>query len=202
MRNVNWNQVQESSGAFEAPPAGGYVLAICAIKDVVPREQGKAEYLQCFYDIADAYAPENKKFVGFFGRRKEEKGWELPHFKCYLSDAALGLFKHFLKVIEKSNLRSGFVADRFDNQEQKLVGFVIGAILTNREYWNKNANKIALALDADWKNFHPVEKIMAGDFEVPPCKLYDGPEKEGSTAAPANGNVAPHVPFNEDEIPF
>lgn len=199
MRNVNWNQVQESNGAFEAPPAGGYVLAICGIKDVVPKEAGKTEYLQCFYDIADAYEPENKKFVGFFGRRKEEKGWELPSFKCYLSDAALGLFKRFLIVIEKSNLRSGFIADRFDNQEQKLVGFVLGAVLTNREYWNRNTNRLAIALDADWKNIYPVSQIMEGDFKVPPIKKYEG-EIPANNAAPTS--YTPFSSVNDAEIPF
>lgn len=33
MKNLNWGNVEAASEGYAAPPAGGYVLAICAVED-------------------------------------------------------------------------------------------------------------------------------------------------------------------------
>lgn len=192
MQKVDWSNVEAASEGYAAPPAGGYILAICAVEDV-PAKQ----YLKIYCDIAGVAEKANEQFIGYYGQRKERSGGKIPLFNFIRSykQSALGFFKAFLVALEKSG-NAGFVADCFNGNEQQFNGMVIGAVLGQEEYVYNDKLRVRLKV----ANFCSVERIQKGDFKIPELKKYEGQIPD--SAAPANGNVAPHVPFNEDEIPF
>lgn len=191
MQKVDWSNVEAASEGYAAPPAGGYILAICAVEDV-PAKQ----YLKIYCDIAGVAEKANEQFIGYYGQRKERSGGKIPLFNFIRSykQSALGFFKAFLVALEKSG-NAGFVADRFDGNEQQFNGMVIGAVLGQEEYVYNGKLRVRLVVN----NFCSVERIQKGDFKIPELKKYEGQVPE---AAPAQ-DVASYQPAPFDnEIPF
>lgn len=104
MKKLNWGNVEAASEGYAAPPAGGYVLAICAVEDHADKQ-----YLKIYCDIAGVADKANEQFVGYYGQRKERSGDKIPLFSFIRSykDSALGFFKAFLVALEKSG-NAGF----------------------------------------------------------------------------------------------
>lgn len=42
MKKLNWGNVEAASEGYAAPPAGGYVLAICSVKTMQTRSTRKS----------------------------------------------------------------------------------------------------------------------------------------------------------------
>lgn len=195
MKKFNWSNVEAASEGYAAPPAGGYVLAICAVED----HAGK-QYLKIYCDIAGVADKANEQFVGYYGQRRERSGNKIPLFSFIRSykDSALGFFKAFLVALEKSG-NSGFVADRFDGDEQQFCGMVVGAVLGQEEYvWN---DKLRARLRV--AQLCSVERIKKGDFEIPELKKVD-PAAVPVAAAPTSSmdSYGAAVPFRDEDIPF
>ncbi len=188
MEKINWANVEAASEGFAAPPAGGYVLAICKVEDVPDKQ-----YLKIYYDIAGAAEPENEEFTGYYAQRLERfPQGKLPFFIRSHKPTARGFFKAFLKALEASNSGSGFVADLFDNNEQQFVGMVVGAVLGEEEYPYNGKLRVRLKVHSVMS----VDRISTGNFKVPPIKKYEG--ELPAALAPAASTT---VPFS-DELPF
>ncbi len=186
MEKINWANVEAASEGFAAPPAGGYVLAICKVEDVPDKQ-----YLKIYYDIAGATEPENEEFTGYYAQRLERfPQGKLPFFIRSYKQSAQGFFKAFLKALEASN--SGFVADTFNGNEQQFVGMVVGAVLAEEEYLYNDKLRVRLKVHSVMS----VDRISTGDFKVPPIKKYEG--ELPAALAPAASTT---VPFS-DELPF
>lgn len=196
MEKINWGKVEAASEGYAAPPAGGYVLAICAVEDHADKQ-----YLKIYCDIAGVADKANEQFVGYYGQRKERSGDKIPLFSFIRSykDSALGFFKSFLVALEKSG-NAGFVADRFNGNEQQFCGMVVGAVLGQEEYvWNGKLN-VRLKVHTVCS----VERIQKGDFKVPPIKKYEG-EIPSNNAAPASSmnSFGTNIPLlSDEEVPF
>lgn len=198
MKNFNWSNVEAASDNFAAPPAGGYVLAICAVEDHADKQ-----YLKIYCDIAGVADKANEQFVGYYGKRKERSGDKIPLFSFIRSykDSALAFFKAFLVALEKSG-NAGFVADRFSGDEQQFCGMVVGAVLGLEEYiWN---DKLCVRLRV--AQFCSTERILKGDFELPDTKEFKGYTSTAQpvAAAPASSmdSYGAAVPFRDEDIPF
>lgn len=194
MKKLNWRNVEAASEGYAAPPAGGYVLAICAVEDHADKQ-----YLKIYCDIAGVADKANEQFVGYYGQRKERSGDKIPLFSFIRSykDSALGFFKAFLVALEKSG-NAGFVADRFDGNEQGLCGMVVGAVLGQEEYvWQ---DKLRMRLRV--AQFCSVERIQKGDFEIPELKKVD-PAAVPVAAPTSSMSYGTNVPLLDDaDIPF
>lgn len=196
MQKINWSNVEAASDNYAAPPAGGYILAICAVEDV----PGK-QYIKVYCDITGVADPANEQFVGYYGQRKERSGGKIPLFNFIRSykQSALGFFKAFLVALEKSD-NSGFVADRFNGDEQQFCGMVIGAVLGQEEYVYNGKLRVRLVVN----NFCYVKRIEDGDFKIPELKKLDPaavPMDMNAAPASSGGLNAPHY-GQTDEIPF
>ncbi len=179
----NYDEIKASSGEFERPGNGGYILEIVAVTDVpYDAAKGKGDYLKIDYDIAVGdfkgyYTKQNERFVG--GK------WFANVIKSY-KEKALGMFKHFTNCVEESN--PGF---KWNWQEDKLIGCRFGATLQEEEYLN-NEGEVRTKLVV--KDIKTVKQIMDGDFKVPATKKLE------RTVAP----VSDFAVLNDDDstLPF
>lgn len=193
MKKINWGGVEAASDTFAQPPAGGYILAICAVEDVVNKE-----YLKIYYDIAGVADKADEQFIGYYGQRKERSNGKIPlaSFIRSYKESAQGFFKAFLVALEKSG-NANFVADRFNGNEQQFCGMVIGAVLGAEEY--EYGGKVRTRLKVE--QFCSVERIEKGDFKIPELKKLD-PAAISTPAAPSGSGYVPFSNVSDDEIPF
>lgn len=187
----NYDEIKASSGEFERPGNGGYILEIVNVTDVpFNKDTGKGDYLRIDYDIAHG------DFKGYYTKQNERFGggkWFANVIKSY-KEKALGMFKHFTNCIEESN--PGF---KWNWQEDKLIGCRFGATLQEEEYLNNDGEVRTKMVIKDIKT---VKQIMDGDFKVPTTKKL-----ERSNAMPA-GYATPNYPdfaaINDEDaqLPF
>ena len=153
----NFENVQATTGEFAKLSTGGYICKITLADDIPMGANGKGDYLKIEYDIAvgefkDYYKEQYEKFGNFWGG---------TFFRSY-KEKALGMFKHFIECVEKSN--SGFV---WTWDEKTLMGKVVGLVLAEEEYENNNGEIKTRLYVAQVKT---VEEIKNGDFKVPELK--------------------------------
>lgn len=192
MKKINWGSVEAASDNYAAPPAGGYILAICAVEDVPQKE-----YNKIYFDIVGVADKANEQFIGYYGRRHERNSnAPLGSFIRSYKESAQGFYKAFLVALEKSGNR-GFVADRYNNDEQQFVGMVIGAVMGEEEYEWQGKLRIRLKV----KTLCSVERIQKGDFTIPEIEKLD-PAARTTSAAPSNSGYVPFSNVSDDEIPF
>ena len=181
----NFENVQASTGDFNKLCAGGYICRITLADDIPMGADGKGDYLKIEYDIAvgefkDYYKEQYEKFGNFWGG---------TFFRSY-KEKALGMFKHFIECVEKSN--SGFV---WTWDEKTLMGKVVGLVLAEEEYENSNGEIKTRLYVAQVKT---VEEIKNGDFKVPELKKV-----KRSTPAPSVSTPAFTVLGDDSEgLPF
>ncbi len=194
MKKLNWGNVEAASEGYAAPPAGGYVLAICSVEDHADKE-----YLKIYCDIAGVADKANEQFVGYYGQRKE-RSFKIPLFSFIRSykDSALVFFKSFLVALEKSG-NAGFVADRFNGNEQQFCGMVVGAVLGQEEYVYNGKLRIRLKVE----HLCSVERIQKGDFKIPELKKVDPAAVPVAAPTSSMDSFGTNVPLlNDEEIPF
>ena len=194
MEKINWGKVEAVSEGYAAPPAGGYVLAICKVEDYPDKQ-----YLKIYYDIAGIADPKNEEFVGYYGQRTERSGDKipLPSFIRSYKPTAQGFFKGYLKALEASNAR--FEADAFNGDEQQFCGMVVGAVLGQEEYvWNGKLN-VRLKVHTVCS----VERIQKGDFKIPELKKVDPAAMPAAAPTSSMDSFGTNVPLlSDEEIPF
>ena len=175
----NYETVQESTGEFLKPKAGGYICKITNAIDVPMGADGKGDYLLLEYDIAsgdlrDYYKQANEKFGG---------RWWATFMRSY-KQTALGMFKHFTNCVENSNI--GY---KWDWNENGLVGKFIGLVLGEEEYI-KNDGSVGTRLYV--KYIKTIEEIQNGDFKIPELKKVEKP----------SASFDDFTPITDDELPF
>ena len=154
----NFENVQATTGDFAKLSTGGYICKITLVDDVpFDASTNKGDYLKIEYDIAvgefkDYYKEQYEKFGNFWGG---------TFFRSY-KEKALGMFKHFIDCVEKSN--AGFV---WTWDEKTLMGKFVGLVLGEEEYENSNGEVNTRLYVSQVKT---VEQIKNGDFKVPELK--------------------------------
>lgn len=171
MRDLNLSEVQEKQDFVKVTP-GGYVCRIMSIDDVEDRE-----YLKIEYDISEGI------HKGHYQDLYNSKGFWGGSFIRSYKEKALPFFKAFITAVENSN--NGY---KFDNDESKLFGKVVGLVIGEEEY-RKNDGSIGTRLYVD--KTRSVEQVRKG-VEVPEVKRL----KQDDAAAAFGGTVV------SEEIPF
>lgn len=186
MKDINWKDVEESK-AYARLTAGGYICKIVDVTDVPlnPVTQ-KGDYLIVLLDIADG------KFKDYGTETEKRTGKEFGYIRVFRSykESALGMFKSFLKNIERSN-PDRFKADLFDNNEKVLIGLNIGVVLGEEEYIGNDGN-VKLRTYAD--SLTSTDNIRKGKYKLPELK------KAQQAAAPVTSQKP--EPEDDEELPF
>ena len=176
-----YKQAEASTGSdFQRLPAGGYVCKITKVED---HGNELKPYLRVVYDIFEGdYA---RYYSDDWGKENE---WA-HDMRQYYTDAAMGVFKGFLKAIDISNGGNfAEVAEKgFD--EHLLVGCLVGLIIGEEEY-ESNDGSIRTRLRA--RGARPIQNIRDGKFKQPELKKL-ATDEPTIPATPA---------IKEDELPF
>lgn len=177
----NFDKVEATSGEYSKPGNGGYIIEILGVKNVeFNPNTGAGDYLRIEYDIADG------EFAGYYSKMHEKFGGEwIANFSRSYKETALGMFKHFINCIEKSN-----PAFDWKWREHELVGCRIGVVLQEEEYTKKNGS-VGVALKV--KEVKTIEQILDKDFVVPETKKLKASVVEAPVFQPVN---------SDDDMPF
>lgn len=169
-----------TSTEFEKLPPGGYV---CTIKKVTNHPEGDKPYLHIVYDIREG------KYADFYADEwGQENEWAHEN-RHYYSEAALGMFKGFLKAVDESNNTDFEEQAEFGLDEQRLIGKAIGYIIGEEEYrGNDGSVKTRLKV----RGARPIQAIRDGKFKQPETKKLE-------TSVP---DTYEPTPVADGELPF
>lgn len=171
-----------TSTEFEKLPPGGYV---CRIKKVTNHQEGDKPYLHIVYDIAEG------QHAGYYSDEwGTENEWAHDN-RHYYSEAALGMFKGFLKAVDESNNTNFEEQAEFGLDEQRLIGKVVGYIIGEEEY-RGNDGSIKTRLKV--RGARSIQTIREGKYKFPETKKLD-------TAAVDLIPSKPDAPVGDD-LPF
>lgn len=179
----NFENVQATTGEFNKLPAGGYICRITLADDFpFDASTNKGDYLKIEYDIAVG------DFKNYYKELFDKFGnfWGGTFFRSY-KEKALGMFKHFIECVEKSN--AGFV---WSWDEKTLMGKVIGLVLAEEEY-EKSDGSVGVRLYV--KEVKTVQEIKDGNFKIPELKVL-----KNIPSAPANNGFT--EVDSSDDLPF
>lgn len=191
MKKIDLENVQEFT-KFKNP-VGGFICEIKTVEDVPEKE-----YLRIGYDIAEALNNEQKEFVGMYEKRKKERDFDYPTTVVSYKENSLPFFKGFITALENSN--RGY---KWDNDETKFVGKLIGFVIGEEEYEGKNKNGVPKVKVRTYvAERHSVDAIKEGDFDVPEFKkLTKAPVERASNPFANNGAAPEKNPFDDIETP-
>jgi len=170
---TNWTEVK-AVGTSKMIPAGGYVARITAVEDVESRE-----YLRFTYDIAEG---EHK---GFF--EADDRVYTHQFVRSY-KPAAEGFMSQFLNCVDESN--DNFNLDGWDNDEQDLVGKLVGVLIQREDYTNNDGEDRARM---NVEGFAKAADIRNGRYKLPE-------PKDSRKKADGGGQAAESV--YDADIPF
>ena len=178
----NWETTEaKNGGEFERPSAGGHVLKIVRAVEAKAKESGR-DQLNMSADIAGGEFKDYYKDLSV----KLNKDCYLTAY-WGLDEKSLPYFKGNIKSIEQSN--NGF---KFDFDENKLVGKLVGACLREEEYEDRDGN-----LKSSMKILFCCPIADVPNLKVPNKKeLSKGPKK----TAQFFSDGAPIPP--QDDLPF
>lgn len=191
MKKIDLENVQEFT-KFKNP-VGGFICEIKTVEDVPEKE-----YLRIGYDIAEAVSDEQKEFVGMYEKRKKERDFDYPTTVVSYKENSLPFFKGFITALENSN--RGY---KWDNDETKFVGKLIGFVIGEEEYEGKDKNGVPKVKVRTYvAERHSVDAIKEGDFDVPEFKkLTKAPVERASNPFANNGAAPEKNPFDDIETP-
>ena len=191
MKKIDLKNVQEFT-KFKNP-VGGFICEIKTVEDVPEKE-----YLRIGYDIAEALNNEQKEFVGMYEKRKKERDFDYPTTVVSYKENSLPFFKGFITALENSN--RGY---KWDNDETKFVGKLIGFVIGEEEYEGKDKNGVPKVKVRTYvAERHSVDAIKEGDFDVPEFKkLTKAPVERASNPFANNGAAPEKNPFDDIETP-
>ena len=191
MKKIDLENVQEFT-KFKNP-VGGFICEIKTVEDVPEKE-----YLRIGYDIAEALNNEQKEFVGMYEKRKKERDFDYPTTVVSYKENSLPFFKGFITALENSN--RGY---KWDNDETKFVGKLIGFVIGEEEYEGKDKNGVPKVKVRTYvAERHSVDAIKEGDFDVPEFKkLTKAPVERASNPFANNGAAPEKNPFDDIETP-
>lgn len=186
----DWTKVEAMNEGGSRLPAGGYVIRIRSVLNVVMKE-----YLTIEYDIAEG------EYIGYYAALNERAHFWGGHFIRSYKKKAAGFFKSFLNAVEASN-DNCVIATAEGVDENRLIGKALGVVLGEEEYQgNDGSVKKRLYVAA----VLPADRIRSGDFTVPAFKKL-----ESMNTPPTSGvidtTVAVPSPESfaalEEDVPF
>lgn len=198
MKALDFTNVQATNGGeFARPTSGGYIIGIVSVQDVPEKE-----YLKIAYDIAEG------DLKNYYSEMKQRTGYDLPVIYKSYKVKALGFFKAFLDAVIASN--PGYV---WNNDERTLTRKLIGAVLREEEYQNRDGEIKTRLTPAV---FYPAQDIRAGKFETLPKKTlstaqnaqnatYNAPQTQGgytNTTQPTPPAITDFAVFSDGGTPF
>lgn len=182
----NYESVQASAGEFAKPSAGGYVCKIVNVEDKeLDVSTGKGSYLRIEFDICEG------EFAGYYKEQFTKWGgtWNASFIRSY-KEKALGMFKHFINCVEKSN--AGF---EWSWNEGELIGKAVGLVLGEEEYINSQG---AVRTKLVVKDIKTADDIRNKNFKVPEYKKVETDNiAHGTPQMPRFEIVS-----SDDELPF
>ena len=193
MRNIDWDNVQESTGSsFDRPPVGGYILTILEAE-----ENEEKEYYKLFYDYAEG------EWEGYRMALHQAHGWKLPAFIRSYKDSAQSFFKRFMNVLQESNPKFDWHAwVKAGANPAALNGLKFGAVIGDEEYqWpiGEGPVKTRQAI----QEVLPIAAIRAGNFEIPPIKkLKSGSNKVQDLPSQPTPAPQPSPTYDAEQCPF
>ena len=176
----DYQNAEASTGSdFVRLPAGGYV---CTIKKVTDYRHEAKPYLEIVYDIREG------QYADYYNDEWGQENLWAHSNRHYYTDAALGMFKGFLKAVDISN-NTHFAEDAENGfDEQFLIGKAIGYIIGEEEY-RGNDGSIKTRLKV--RGTRPIQQIREGKFKFPEIrKLEPAPQ------------IEPRPSLDEDDLPF
>lgn len=190
MKKLDLDNVQEFT-RFKNP-VGGFICEIKSVEDVPDKE-----YLRIGYDIAEALNEEQKEFVGMYAKRKAERDFDYPTTIVSYKEKSLPFFKGFVTALETSN--KGY---KWDNDETKFVGKLVGFVIGEEEYEGKDKDGVTpkVKVRTYVAERHSVDAIRDGDFTTPEFKKLNTTLVDRNPNPFANNGSAPVVsPFDNTE---
>lgn len=184
----DWTEIDSAN---EGLPAGAYVVKIVAVNDGKQTQTG-AETLEVVYDIAEG------EHAGHYSDEwGKNNTWSHTDRRYYGTAKTNGMFKGWLEVLQSSNPM--FSADTFGNTNSELVGLIYGIGLQKRLYTNdKGEDKEALEVVRTW----PVQKVRAGECELPEPRDMRKDKSGISYLAPNSPVIDTSGEIYDDQIPF
>ena len=193
IKRFNDYEQTKSYSDFEQLPKGGYVLKIMGA-EVCQNSNG--EYVKISCDIAEG------DYQGFFtsdycGQTREDKKWRCNYLLNIPKDDSSEKdswtkrrFKTVTEALEDSN--PGY---RFDWDERKFKGKLIGGLFNEREYQTTNGD---VRRATNLAQLCSVDKIRSGNYRIPDDKLLSS----RGIPAPANDGFMNIPDGVDEELPF
>lgn len=198
MKALNgYNEVKASTGEYARLPAGGYVCKITKVEDVPAKE-----YLRVSFDICEG------EYRGWYRDQREEledRGYNASYVGTVIrsyKDSALGFFKAFIAAVDESNGTQFGPTVGSGLDEQKLVGCLVGFVISYEEYQKNNGSIGQRERVAYQKS---IQKIRDGDFKVPELKRLNSSGSGNSfsaSAAPAASSELSMLDDDDSDLPF
>lgn len=154
MKKLDLDNVEEAKDFPKLVP-GGYICRIINVED-----ESSKEYLKIYFDIVEG------QFKGHYQGLWEAKNFWGGNFIRSYKEKALPFFKGFITAVENSN--PGY---KFDNDETKLKGKLIGIVLQEEEY---EANDGSVKVKLSVQESHSINKIRNKDFKIKDIKKLEG----------------------------
>lgn len=162
----NWEDVQEA-GNFDSLKPGGYIAKIINVVD-----NGNKEYLEILFDIADG------EFKDYYKKLFDSRNfWGGRFYKSY-KESVINFFKGFTIAVENSNF--GY---KWDFDEQKLKGKLIGVVLREEEYvptQGEHAGEVRTKLGV--QEVRSVDEIRKGNFKVKDKKVLETKQQQSQNS--------------------
>ena len=197
MKALNgYNEVKASTGEYARLPAGGYVCKITKVEDVAAKE-----YLRVSFDIYEG------EYRGWYRDQREEledRGYNASYVGTVIrsyKDSALGFFKAFIAAVDESNGTQFGPTVESGLDEQKLVGCLVGFVISYEEYQKNNGNIGQRERVAYQKS---IQKIRDGDFKVPELKRLNGPSAATASSGTQTAAAQTFADLDDDDsdLPF
>lgn len=181
LQNRNWDDIEEATGGFDRPPAGGYLCTIVAVENIPDKQHVRLEW-----DIDEG------DYQEIYRASSLASGRHCPYDWRSYKEENLKYFKHFLSVLTKCN-PGKFEYKTWNGDERAFVGLQFGAVIGYREsayngkiYENEYINRL---IDR--------ETLARGDFKVPELKKLPDEKR------PKQQEQAPAAPVTEPfDSPF
>ena len=176
-----YRDTEASAGTdFEKLPPGGYV---CTIKSVTDHHEGDKPYLHIVYDIREG------QYADYYSDDWGKTNTWAHDNRHYYSEAALGMFKGFLKAFDESNGTNFAEMAETGFDEQMMVGRAIGYIIGEEEY---RANDGSIKTRLRVRGTRSVQQIRDGKFKFPEIRKLEEPAPQ----------IEPTPNLDESDLPF
>lgn len=195
-----YEQATASTGEFARMGAGGYVLAIQAVRTSGTDYNGKPidyveekQYVKIIFDVVEG------EFAGHFSDDYWQGVDKDYGHQTFLSWKNMGVFKNFIQCLEESN--PGFDAMAAFNADNwsLFIGKKFGGVFGEEEY---RANDGSVKTKLTLPNIKSVQAIHDGKFRVPALKKLKTEQADGYFANSTGGGTGANIDDLYGEVPF